>query len=75
MVKAIPAIQLHDSDIGKSQNHHMHSTNGEKVDSDNVTIDVFRWSRCKKPLPQEVMHTVGIPLPLEHVEVYLNQLF
>lgn len=69
MVKAIPATQLHDSDIGKSQNHHMHSTNGDKADSDNVTIDVFRWSRCKKPLPQEVMHTVGIPLPLEHVEV------
>ncbi|XP_022717557.1 zinc finger CCCH domain-containing protein 13-like isoform X2 [Durio zibethinus] len=28
-----------------------------------------RWSRCKKPLPQKVMRSIGIPLPLEHVEV------
>ncbi|KAJ6292192.1 hypothetical protein OIU76_024164 [Salix suchowensis] len=36
---------------------------------DIVHIDVFRWSRCKKPLPQKVMQSVGIPLPLEHVQV------
>ncbi|XP_061349562.1 uncharacterized protein LOC133294824 [Gastrolobium bilobum] len=69
VLKATPATQLHDPDIEKSQNHHPHSTNGEKADSDNVLIDVFRWSRCKKPLPQKVMRTIGIPLPLEHVEV------
>ncbi|XP_020206900.1 uncharacterized protein LOC109791943 [Cajanus cajan] len=69
MVKAIPATQMHDPDIEKSQNHHHHSTNGDKADSDNVMVDVFRWSRCKNPLPQKVMRTIGIPLPLEHVEV------
>ncbi|GAU28466.1 hypothetical protein TSUD_294690 [Trifolium subterraneum] len=69
IVKAIPATQLHDPDKEKSQNHHLHSANGDKSDSDTILIDVFRWSRCKKPLPQTLMRTVGIPLPLEHVEV------
>ncbi|KAK8677049.1 hypothetical protein V6N13_142605 [Hibiscus sabdariffa] len=68
-VKATAASQAHDADTDKSQNHHSHSSNGEKNDSDNILIDVFRWSRCKKPLPQKVMHSIGIPLPLEHVEV------
>ncbi|KAK9046541.1 hypothetical protein V6N11_052428 [Hibiscus sabdariffa] len=68
-VKATAASQAHDADTDKSQNHHLHSSNGEKNDSDNILIDVFRWSRCKKPLPQKVMHSIGIPLPLEHVEV------
>ncbi|RDX93840.1 hypothetical protein CR513_23845, partial [Mucuna pruriens] len=67
MVKA--ATQMHDPEIEKSQNHHHHPTNGDKADSDNVIVDVFRWSRCKKPLPQRVMRSIGIPLPLEHVEV------
>jgi hypothetical protein len=45
------------------------ASNGEKHDCDNVLIDLFRWSRCKKPQPQKVTQSVGIPLPLEHVEV------
>ncbi|XP_058773511.1 uncharacterized protein LOC131647658 [Vicia villosa] len=69
MVKAIPVTQLHDPDIKKSQNHQLHSTNGDKSDSDNVVVDVFRWSRCKKVLPQSLMCKIGIPLPLEYVEV------
>ncbi|KAM3702862.1 hypothetical protein ACB094_04G058900 [Castanea mollissima] len=69
MAKAIPASQVHDMETEKSQNHHPHPANGEKNDCDNMVIDVFRWSRCKKPLPQKVMRSVGIPLPLEHVEV------
>ncbi|XVE98960.1 hypothetical protein REPUB_Repub03eG0154500 [Reevesia pubescens] len=69
MVKATAASQVHEADTEKSQNHHSHSSNGEKNDSDNIMIDVFRWSRCKKPLPQKVMRSIGIPLPLEHVEV------
>ncbi|KAL2605405.1 hypothetical protein AAZX31_09G142300 [Glycine max] len=69
MAKAIPATQMHDLDTEKSQNHHHHPTNGDKADSDNVMVDVFRWSRCKNPLPQKLMRTIGIPLPLEHVEV------
>ncbi|KAE9589703.1 putative histone deacetylation protein Rxt3 [Lupinus albus] len=69
MIKTTPATQLHDTGAEKSQNHLPHSENGEKKDSNNVMIDAFRWSRCKKPLPQNVMRTIGIPLPLEHVEV------
>ncbi|WRX28813.1 hypothetical protein QQP08_021300 [Theobroma cacao] len=68
MVKATPASQAHETDMEKSQNHHSQSSNGEKNDSDNIMIDVFRWSRCKKPLPQKIMRSIGIPLPLEHVE-------
>ncbi|KAL5982936.1 hypothetical protein ACLOJK_017015 [Asimina triloba] len=37
-------------------------------------IDVFRWSRCKKPFPQEVMRSVGIPLPAEHLEILADSL-
>ncbi|CAK7328566.1 unnamed protein product [Dovyalis caffra] len=68
MVRSTQASQVHE-ETEKSHNHHPHSSNGEKNDTDNVLIDVFRWSRCKKPLPQKVMRSVGIPLPLEHVEV------
>ncbi|KAG5152250.1 hypothetical protein AAZX31_10G165900 [Glycine max] len=69
MVKVTPATQLHDPVTEKSQNHHPHSTNGEKNDCENVMIDAFRWSRCKKPLPQKLMRTIGIPLPIEHIEL------
>jgi hypothetical protein len=69
MVKAIAASLVHDMETDKSQNHHSHSTNGERNDCDNTMIDVFRWSRCKKPLPQKVMRSFGIPLPIEHIEV------
>jgi hypothetical protein len=31
--------------------------------------DVFRWSRCKKAMPEMAMRSIGIPLPAEHVEV------
>lgn len=70
MVKATPATQSHDPGAEKSQNHHPHSANGEKNESDQVMIDAYRWSLCKKPLPQKVMRVIGIPLPLEHVEVF-----
>ncbi|KAG5078379.1 hypothetical protein AAZX31_20G200800 [Glycine max] len=69
MLKVTPAAPLHDPATEKSQNHHPHSANGEKNDCENVMIDAFRWSRCKKPLPQKLMRTIGIPLPLEHIEV------
>ncbi|PWA47647.1 Histone deacetylation protein Rxt3 [Artemisia annua] len=52
-----------------------HLGNGERSmdidnnnNSNNVT-DVFRWSQCKKPLPQTLMLSIGIPLPPEHLEV------
>ncbi|KAH1121343.1 hypothetical protein J1N35_004503 [Gossypium stocksii] len=72
MVKATAASQAHEADTEKSQNQHSHSSNGEKNDCENTLIDVFRWSRCKKPLPQKVMRSIGIPLPLEHVEVLVE---
>uniref|UniRef100_A0A2P2KGR2 Zinc finger CCCH domain-containing protein 13 n=1 Tax=Rhizophora mucronata TaxID=61149 RepID=A0A2P2KGR2_RHIMU len=68
MVKATQVTQKHE-EVEKLHNHHPHSSNGDKNDSDNVLIDTFRWSRCKKPLPQKIMRSVGIPLPLEYVEV------
>lgn len=69
MVKATQLSQMQEGETEKSQNHVSHSTNGERSDSDNIMIDVFRWSRCKMPLPQKVTRSVGIPLPLEYVEV------
>ncbi|GLU05013.1 hypothetical protein SLE2022_221380 [Rubroshorea leprosula] len=69
LVKTSTTSQVHEAETEKSQNHHSHSMNGEKSDSDNTMVDVFRWSRCKKPLPQKVMRSIGIPLPLEHIEV------
>ncbi|KAL1294521.1 hypothetical protein AAHE18_19G147100 [Arachis hypogaea] len=75
MVKATPTTPLRDAGTEKSQNHHHHhSANGEKHDGDHVMIEAFRWSRCKKPLPQKVMRTIGIPLPPEHVEVLEDNL-
>lgn len=71
MAKAIQQsshAQNHEAEAEKSQNHHSHSANGE---CENIVVDVFRWSRCKKPLPQKLMRTIGIPLPLEHVEVLI----
>ncbi|KAJ0984183.1 hypothetical protein J5N97_002539 [Dioscorea zingiberensis] len=51
------------------QEKHQHVQTGDKnMDRDNV-LDVFRWSRCKIPLPQNVMRSIGIPLPVEHLEV------
>ncbi|XP_010546274.1 PREDICTED: zinc finger CCCH domain-containing protein 13-like isoform X2 [Tarenaya hassleriana] len=75
--KNVKAVQASHSNEGegdnKSQNHnhnhHSHMTNGDKTESDNVIMDVFRWSRCKKPLPQKVMRSIGVPLPPDHIEV------
>ncbi|KAF8046982.1 hypothetical protein N665_3277s0001 [Sinapis alba] len=76
-MKAFQASQQHssqdameiDNNNNKSQNHLTHVTNGDKTDSDNSIIDVFRWSRCKKPLPQKLMRSIGFPLPPDHVQV------
>ncbi|CAH9104130.1 unnamed protein product [Cuscuta epithymum] len=75
MVKATGGTHAHEVETEKHHhNHHSTSTsvNGDKnvvVDGENVIVDVFRWSRCKKPLPQKMMRSLGIPLPLDHVEV------
>ncbi|XP_010521654.1 PREDICTED: zinc finger CCCH domain-containing protein 13 [Tarenaya hassleriana] len=69
--KSMKAVQAshssHEAETDK--NHHAHMPNGEKTDSDNVLVDVFRWSRCKKPLPQKVMRSIGVPLPPDHIQV------
>lgn len=76
MVKAQSSSQVHEAETDKCQNHEAHASNGEKnsVDGDNVGIDVFRWSRCKTPLPQKFMRSVGVPLPLEYLEVVLSDI-
>ncbi|KAK6931865.1 Histone deacetylation protein Rxt3 [Dillenia turbinata] len=70
-VKATGTSQGHEAEAEMHQSHSLHPANGDRHlgDSENVMIDVFRWSRCKKPLPQKVMRTLGVPLPLEHVEI------
>lgn len=71
MIKATPASQTHDSETDKSLTQNSHVTNGERgsVDGESVYIDGFRWSRCKNLHPQTKMMSIGIPLPLELVEV------
>ncbi|CAF2118978.1 unnamed protein product [Brassica napus] len=61
------ATEIDNNNNNKSQNHL--PSNGDKTESDNSIIDVFRWSRCKKPLPQKLMRSIGFPLPPDHVEV------
>lgn len=74
-MKAVQASHSHEAETDKSQNHHhSHLPNGDKSDSDNVLVDVFRWSRCKKPLPQKVMRSIGVPLPADHIEVVEDNL-
>lgn len=72
MVKATTSL-MHEMDVDKPQSHNLHMANGEKngVNGENTMVDMFRLSRCKKPLPQKLMQSVGIPLPLEHVEVLI----
>nr|XP_010924156.1 uncharacterized protein LOC105047065 [Elaeis guineensis]XP_010924157.1 uncharacterized protein LOC105047065 [Elaeis guineensis]XP_019706883.1 uncharacterized protein LOC105047065 [Elaeis guineensis] len=62
--------QAPESEQEKPQIHSSHVQNGDRnsTDRDNL-IDVFRWSRCKKILPEKTMRSIGIPLPMEHVEV------
>ena len=54
----------------KRQHHNSHVQNGDKnlAEREN-TVDVFRLSRCKKILPEEIMLTSGIPLRAEDLEV------
>ncbi|CAN0865142.1 hypothetical protein LINGRAHAP2_LOCUS9150 [Linum grandiflorum] len=73
MVRASNPSQHEDTDKPSSQSlRPPHPSNGDN--SDHVLIDAFRWSRCKRPLPQKLMRSIGIPLPLEHVEVLAENL-
>ncbi|MFS7988006.1 putative histone deacetylation protein Rxt3 [Helianthus anomalus] len=50
--------------VDSDNNNNNHNNNGN-----NSMMDVFRWSLCKKPLPQTLMRSIGIPLPPEHLKV------
>ncbi|XP_071687929.1 uncharacterized protein [Rutidosis leptorrhynchoides] len=43
--------------------------NNSNSNSNSNMMDVFRWSVCKKPLPQTIMSSIGIPMPPEHLQV------
>ncbi|XP_074307936.1 uncharacterized protein LOC141642868 [Silene latifolia] len=70
VVKNLHVSETHEAETGNPQNH-VASMNGDRImaDGDNMVVDMFRWSKCKKPLPQKVMRSIGIPLPSDHVEV------
>ncbi|KAM0060192.1 hypothetical protein Hdeb2414_s0004g00121501 [Helianthus debilis subsp. tardiflorus] len=44
------------------------NNNNNNNKSNNNMMDVFRWSLCKKPLPQTLMCSISIPLPPEHLK-------
>lgn len=73
--KTVSAIsKIPENDKEKHQSYSSsHASNGERnlVDRETVVVDVFRWSRCKKILPQKVMRSIGIPLSLEYLEVFI----
>lgn len=76
VLKAGNASHAHGVEAGRAQSHNSHLTNGDKstADGESTVVDIFRWSRCKRPLPQKTMQSTGIPLPLEHIEVVEDNL-
>ncbi|KAK1275783.1 hypothetical protein QJS04_geneDACA009997 [Acorus gramineus] len=59
-----------ESESEKHQHHSSHAPTSERNSMErNNIVDMFRWSRFKKPLPQKMMRSIGIPLPDEHLEV------
>ncbi|XP_074585703.1 uncharacterized protein LOC141841428 [Curcuma longa] len=75
--KAIPSTsQAIDFEHEKLQNHGcLHVPNGDRNSTERETvIDVFKWSRCKTPLPEKLMRSAGIPLPGEHLEILYDSL-
>lgn len=57
------------------QNHSTHVQNGDKssMERENL-IDIFRFSLCKKILPQDTMLSIGIPMRTEDLEVIADNL-
>ncbi|XP_044975191.1 cylicin-1 isoform X2 [Hordeum vulgare subsp. vulgare] len=55
-------------------NSHHHLQNGDRGSTEHELRDVFRWSRCKKAMPEVAMRSIGIPLPAEQVEVLQDNL-
>jgi len=63
-----------DAEPEKHQNSSHHSQNGDRVSVDHELRDVFRWSRCKKAMPESAMRSIGIPLPPDQLEVLQDNL-
>ncbi|OVA04285.1 Histone deacetylation protein Rxt3 [Macleaya cordata] len=74
--KMVSASQVPETEKEKPQINNSRDQNGERclMDRETTVVDVFRWSRCKKALPQKVMRSIGIPLPLEYLEVLQENL-
>jgi hypothetical protein len=60
-----------DAEPEKHLNSSHHSQNGDRNSMEHELRDVFRWSRCKKAMPESAMCLIGIPLPAEQLEVFL----
>lgn len=73
VIKPATTPHANGAETGRAPAYHLHASNGEKstADGESMAVDVYRWSHCKRPLPQKTMQRVGIPLPLEHIEVIL----
>ncbi|XP_073129825.1 uncharacterized protein [Henckelia pumila] len=71
VVKVPTTPYVHGSETGKTQTYNSHHSNGERnvLDGESTMVDIFRWSHCKRPLPQKIMQNMGIPLPIEYLEV------
>ncbi|KAF3334913.1 Transcriptional regulatory protein rxt3 [Carex littledalei] len=55
-----------------SHNHH-HTQNGTgSIEQKEELVDTFRWARCRKPLPDNSMRSLGLPLPPEHLEILVE---
>uniref|UniRef100_A0A0E0EB62 Histone deacetylation protein Rxt3 n=1 Tax=Oryza meridionalis TaxID=40149 RepID=A0A0E0EB62_9ORYZ len=64
-----------DAETEKHQNSsHHHSQNGDRTSSEHELRDLFRWSRCKKAMPESSMRSIGIPLPADQLEVLQDNL-
>ncbi|KZV39805.1 hypothetical protein F511_28730 [Dorcoceras hygrometricum] len=71
VVKVPTVPYVHGSETGRTQTYNSHHSNGERnaLDCESTVVDIFRWSLCKRPLPQKIMQNMGIPLPIEFMEV------
>ncbi|KAJ6816371.1 DNA ligase 1 [Iris pallida] len=67
---ASTSTQAPEPEHEKRHNDSSHVQNGDRTlpDRENI-VDVFRWSRCKKIYPAEIMLSMGIPLRVEDLEV------
>ncbi|ONK56499.1 uncharacterized protein A4U43_C10F9390 [Asparagus officinalis] len=59
-----------ESEQEKRQHHNSHLQNGDRNHAEREhAVDMFRFSRCKKILPAEIMLSSGIPMRVEDLEV------